>query len=68
MAVYDQLISRTDAAGLIPGPAVVEIEQALERTSIAFELFNRVPTPRYGASCARASPASTATNSPTAPP
>ena len=43
MAVYDQIISRTDAIGLIPGPAVLEIEQALARTSIAFELFNRVP-------------------------
>jgi len=41
--VYDQLISRVDVAGLMPEPAVIELNQELARSSIALSLFRQVP-------------------------
>lgn len=40
--VYDQLITRVDAAGLIPQPQVIELNQEIQRTSIAFTLMRQL--------------------------
>lgn len=42
-AVYDQIISRVDAAGLIPEPAALDIQQAIPNFSIALSLMRQVP-------------------------
>lgn len=43
MAVYDSLISRVDAAPLIPAPVVQQIIAELPEQSAALRLFRRIP-------------------------
>ena len=43
MTLYDQLIARTDVAGLLPPPAVIELQADMNRTAISTTLFRQVP-------------------------
>lgn len=41
--IYDQLVTRVDVQGLMPEPAVVDLQTDIARTSIVSSLFRQIP-------------------------
>jgi len=41
--IYDQLVTRTDVAGLLPQPVVIDLQEDIRRTSIVASMFRHIP-------------------------